>query len=89
MTPELMTTLPPRTREPLSIEDYIRDVVLRYQDSRSESKLAAMLGIGRKALWMRRKNWGLSRGTTPRQTSIQTATVRPSQTGLPLQGEVR
>ena len=35
--------------------------MLRYQDSCSESKLAAMLGIGRKALWMRRKSWGLFR----------------------------
>src|SRR4029450_11426687 len=48
-------------RAPLSIEDYIRDVVLRYQDSCSESKLAARRGTGRKALWMRRKTWGLFR----------------------------
>jgi DNA-binding NtrC family response regulator len=56
---------PPRSSAgdalPLSIEDYIKDVVLRYQDSCSESQLAAMLGIGRKALWMRRKTWGLFR----------------------------
>ncbi|WP_298236383.1 sigma-54 dependent transcriptional regulator [uncultured Azohydromonas sp.] len=46
---------------PLSIEDYIKDVVLRYQDRCNEAQLAQMLGIGRKALWMRRKQWGLFR----------------------------
>ncbi|MEO7337133.1 MAG: sigma-54 dependent transcriptional regulator [Caldimonas sp.] len=46
---------------PLSIEEYIRETILRYQDSHSETALAAMLGIGRKALWMRRRNWALYR----------------------------
>lgn len=46
---------------PLSIEEYIREVITLYQDSHSETALAAMLGIGRKALWMRRRNWGLYR----------------------------
>ncbi len=46
---------------PLSIEEYIKDVVTLYQDSRGEAELAAMLGIGRKALWIRRRNWGLYR----------------------------
>lgn len=48
----------------LSIEDYIREAILRYQDEYSDLDLAAMLGIGRKALWMRRRRWGLmkSRG---------------------------
>jgi DNA-binding NtrC family response regulator len=49
-----------RTR-PLAIEAYIRDVVERFQDSYSEKELARMLGIGRKALWMRRRQWGLKR----------------------------
>jgi len=48
-------------RVPLSIEQYIRDVITKYQDSRGEAELAAMLGIGRKALWMRRRTWGLFR----------------------------
>jgi DNA-binding NtrC family response regulator len=43
----------------LSIEDYIREAILRYQDEYSDLDLAAMLGIGRKALWMRRRRWGL------------------------------
>lgn len=44
---------------PMSIEDYIRDSILRYQDSYCDRDLAALLGIGRKALWMRRRRWGL------------------------------
>jgi DNA-binding NtrC family response regulator len=46
---------------PLPIEAYIREVVERFQDSHSEIELARMLGIGRKALWMRRRQWGLKR----------------------------
>ena len=46
---------------PLAIEAYIREVVERFQDSYSEIELARMLGIGRKALWMRRRQWGLKR----------------------------
>ena len=43
----------------MSIEDYIRHSILRYQDSYCDRDLAALLGIGRKALWMRRRRWGL------------------------------
>ena len=46
---------------PLAIEEYIREVVERFQDTRSEAELAKMLGIGRKALWTRRRQWGLKR----------------------------
>ena len=46
---------------PLAIEAYIREVIERFQDSYSEIELARMLGIGRKALWMRRRQWGLKR----------------------------
>ena len=46
---------------PLAIEEYIREVIERFQDSHSETELARMLGIGRKALWMRRRQWGLRR----------------------------
>src|SRR3989442_513484 len=45
----------------LAIEEYIREVIERFQDSHSETELARMLGIGRKALWMRRRQWGLKR----------------------------
>jgi DNA-binding NtrC family response regulator len=46
---------------PLSVEAYIQDVVRRFQDRYSETELARALGIGRKALWMRRRQWGLQR----------------------------
>jgi len=55
-----MAPLSGRAR-PLAIEEYIREVVERFQDSHSEIQLARMLGIGRKALWMRRRQWGLKR----------------------------
>jgi DNA-binding NtrC family response regulator len=51
----------PGGAQPLAIEEYIREVVERFQDSHSEIELARMLGIGRKALWMRRRQWGLKR----------------------------
>ncbi len=51
----------PGGARPLAIEEYIREVVERFQDSTSETELARMLGIGRKALWMRRRQWGLKR----------------------------
>jgi DNA-binding NtrC family response regulator len=47
--------------QPLAIEEYIRAVVERFQDTRSEIEIARMLGIGRKALWARRRQWGLKR----------------------------
>ncbi len=46
---------------PHSVESYIKQVVLKYQDTLSEVEMASMLGIGRKALWMRRRRWGLLR----------------------------
>ena len=51
----------PEDGRPLAIEEYIREVIERYQDTHSETELARMLGIGRKALWMRRRQWGLKR----------------------------
>ena len=46
---------------PLSIEDYTKEVIRLYQHDYGESELAAILGIGRKALWERRHRWGLFR----------------------------
>ena len=46
---------------PMSIEDYTRRVIQEYQDDYNEMELAKLLGIGRKALWMRRNRWGLFR----------------------------
>jgi DNA-binding NtrC family response regulator len=51
----------PDGARPLAIEEYIREVIERFQGSHSETELARMLGIGRKALWMRRRQWGLKR----------------------------
>src|SRR6185503_20987783 len=42
----------PADGQPLAIEEYIREVIERYQDTHSETELARILGIGRKALWM-------------------------------------
>ncbi|MGH1538711.1 MAG: sigma-54-dependent transcriptional regulator [Gammaproteobacteria bacterium] len=47
--------------EPMSIEEYTRKVVEEFQENYNEIELAKMLGIGRKALWMRRNRWGLYR----------------------------
>ena len=65
---EEMIAAPPRTRPaptqggaPLSIEEYTREVIALYQDRYGEAELAALLGIGRKALWVRRRQWGLYR----------------------------
>ncbi len=45
----------------LNLDEYFRFVVLRYQEDVSETELAAMLGISRKALWERRQRMGLNR----------------------------
>ena len=47
--------------EPMSIEEYTRRVIEKNQNKYSETELAKILGIGRKALWMRRNRWGLFR----------------------------
>ncbi len=46
---------------PLTVEEYMQEIVRQHQDQHSEMELAAMLGIGRKALWVRRRHWGLYR----------------------------
>ncbi len=53
-----------RAEGPLSIESYIREFIVQNQDRHTETELAAMLGMGRKALWMRRRRWGLYRNGT-------------------------
>lgn len=50
-----------KAMEPMSIEDYTRRVIVDFQENYNEIELAKMLGIGRKALWMRRNRWGLYR----------------------------
>ena len=53
-----------KTDRPLPVEDYIREFIKLHQDTHTEIELAAMLGIGRKALWMRRRRWDLYRENT-------------------------
>ncbi len=45
----------------MSIDEFTKKVVQNYQHEYSEQQLASLLGIGRKALWMRRNRWGLFR----------------------------
>ncbi len=63
--PEEMKTTNPFLSEALdkslSIENYTRQFIERYQSSLSEQKLATGLGITRKALWEKRKKWDLTR----------------------------
>ncbi|HMK44614.1 MAG TPA: sigma-54 dependent transcriptional regulator [Dissulfurispiraceae bacterium] len=48
-------------QQTLSIEDYTKDFIVRHQVRHSEQQIADMLGITRKALWEKRKRWGLKR----------------------------
>jgi DNA-binding NtrC family response regulator len=63
--PEGMRTANPHILETLdkslSIENYTKQFIERYQSSLTEQKLAEKLGITRKALWEKRKKWGLAR----------------------------
>ncbi|HYA88988.1 MAG TPA: sigma-54 dependent transcriptional regulator [Nitrospirota bacterium] len=43
----------------LSIEDYTKSFIIRYQMEYNEQQLADMLGITRKSLWEKRKKWGI------------------------------
>lgn len=45
----------------LSIEDYTKAFILRYQGQFTEQQLADILGITRKSLWEKRKRWGISK----------------------------
>ncbi|MFN3740566.1 MAG: sigma-54-dependent transcriptional regulator [Thermodesulfovibrionales bacterium] len=45
----------------LSIEDYTKIFILKYQGQYTEQQLADMLGITRKSLWEKRKRWGISK----------------------------
>ncbi|MEP6655846.1 MAG: sigma-54 dependent transcriptional regulator [Betaproteobacteria bacterium] len=49
---------------PMSVEHYIQHIVRKHQATHSEIELARMLGIGRKALWVRRRRWAMTRNPT-------------------------
>lgn len=61
---------------PLSIEEYIKEIILTHQDSHTESELAAMLGIGRKALWARRRCWGIYKEKTTADVGFSDSAAR-------------
>lgn len=46
-------------QEKLSIENYTKAFIQRYENECNEQQLAELLGITRKSLWERRKKWGL------------------------------
>jgi len=66
-SPGPLSDSPGMTGRPLTIEEYMREVVRLHQDRHGETELAAMLGIGRKALWVRRRQWGLYRSSGTQQ----------------------
>ena len=45
----------------LTIEEYTKAFIVRYQKQFNEQRLAEMLGITRKSLWEKRKKWGIPR----------------------------
>jgi DNA-binding NtrC family response regulator len=45
----------------LSIEDYTKTFIQKYQGEYNEQQLADMLGITRKSLWEKRKKWGIQK----------------------------
>jgi DNA-binding NtrC family response regulator len=45
----------------LSIEDYTKAFIKKYQGEYNEQQLADMLGITRKSLWEKRKKWGMQK----------------------------
>ncbi len=45
----------------LTIEDYTKAFIVRYQKQFNEQQIAEMLGITRKSLWEKRKKWGIPR----------------------------
>jgi two-component system response regulator PilR (NtrC family) len=44
----------------LTIDNYTREFILKYENAFTEQQIASMLGITRKCLWEKRKKWGIS-----------------------------
>jgi len=53
----------------LSIEDYTKVFIRKYQNECNEQQLADMLGITRKSLWEKRKKWGIHKTTIDQKQS--------------------
>lgn len=81
-----VAAVPKGTGLPLSIEDYSKEIIAQYQDQHGEAELAALLGIGRKALWVRRRQWGLYRPRERGGTGADAARLSDDTpvNGLPL-----
>ena len=47
--------------EILTIDDYIKNIIINWQDSYSDTDLSKKLGISRKSLWEKRKKYGISK----------------------------
>jgi response regulator RpfG family c-di-GMP phosphodiesterase len=45
----------------LSIDDYVKHIILSYQDSFPDTELSKKLGISRKSLWEKRKKYGINK----------------------------
>jgi len=45
----------------LSLDEYAKEFILLHEHRYSEAELAKKLGIGRKTLWLRRKEWNIPR----------------------------
>jgi DNA-binding NtrC family response regulator len=74
---------PEGSGRPLSIEDYTKEIIVQYQDRYGEAELAALLGIGRKALWVRRHHWHLYRPTERGAAGVAGAEPAHANPGLP------
>jgi DNA-binding NtrC family response regulator len=56
------------TRE-MTIEEYTRSFIIKFQHIYGEQELAEKLGITRKTLWEKRKKWGIKRPASPSVTN--------------------
>jgi len=45
----------------LSIENYVKYIILKYQNKFPDTELSKKLGISRKSLWEKRKKYGISK----------------------------
>ncbi|GBE03033.1 transcriptional regulatory protein ZraR [bacterium BMS3Abin08] len=56
-------------KKEMTIEEYTKSFVVKYQHIYGEQELAEKLGITRKTLWEKRKKWGLKKPMLPPVTS--------------------
>jgi transcriptional regulator with PAS, ATPase and Fis domain len=51
----------PCPRDFVSIDEYVKQSISLLQEDHSEESIAKILGISRKSLWEKRKNWNLKK----------------------------